>query len=73
VTDINTDVFELITAYSEVLNLIVKNIPLGMNAEEDKAYNLDIRDGLFECTLLLFRRVTEYFGCPPLEKKNDKE
>jgi hypothetical protein len=56
-------VFDFVTAYSEVLSLVVKNIPLGLSLEEDPSYNLEIRDGLFECTLLLFKKVTDYFGC----------
>lgn len=55
--------FDLSTAFADVLGIIVRNIPLGMDLEQDKSFNLLQRDELFECTLILFQKVTEYFNC----------
>jgi len=51
----------------------VRNIPLGLSLEEDPSYNLEIRDGLFECTLLLFKKVTDYFGCTTQQQESGYE
>lgn len=62
VKDINQTVFDLVTAFADVIELITRNIPLGLNFENDKSNNRDRRDELLDSTLIMFRKVTEYFG-----------
>ena len=57
VDSIRDDVFEVVTAFTPVLKLLTKAIPLGLKNEEDQKYAKQCREDLFDCTLMLFRNV----------------
>lgn len=62
VVEISDHIFEVVMAYTPILKLLVKSIPLGLNKADDKIFVKDIREDLLECTLILFRKVNEHLN-----------
>ena len=71
VESIKEDVFEIVTAYTPVLKVLVKTIPLGVNKEEDEISDKQCREDLFDCTLLLFRHVNQHLQLTSTDKDWD--
>ena len=59
VVGLREELFDVVAAFTDVMQMLEKAIPGGLNAEEDKTYQENRRDDLLECTLLIFHRVNE--------------
>ena len=55
--------FEIVTAFTNVVNTLIKAIPIGINKEEDRIYGQERREDLLDCTLMLFHKVNEVLHC----------
>ena len=50
-------------AFTNVVDTLVKAIPIGLNAETDRDYGQERREDLLDSTLLLFYKTNELLNC----------
>jgi len=76
VVALNEHLFEIVSAFTQVVGALTRAIPTGMRAESDRSYGLERREDLLESTLLLFYKVNELLDClhaPPDEESKERE
>ena len=63
VVSINEELFDIVTAFTSVLETLVGAIPVGLSSESDHDYGQERREDLLDSTLLLFYKVNELLNC----------
>ena len=64
--------FEIVAAFTNVINTLILAIPIGINKDEDKIYGQERREDLLDCTLMLFHKVNEKLNCSHLSPAQEE-
>ena len=70
---IDEHLFNVVGAFTKVMSVLIKAIPIGLNKEEDKMYSQERREDLLESTLVVFHRANELLNCSHITPGMEEE